>query len=69
LSLRYIFDAKAGPQDHADLMQGVEANWYEVKRNLDRLPRTSDPEKATTFTPKIQGQLKQWGADRLKERM
>ena len=44
LSLRYIFDPTADPQDHADLMQGIEANWYEVKHNLDRLPRSLDPE-------------------------
>ncbi len=57
------------PQDHADLMQGIEANWYEVKRNLDRLPRTSDPETVAALSPKMQGQLKQWAADRLKGRM
>lgn len=69
LGLRYIWDPRGDPQDHADLMQGIEAKWYEVKRNLDRLPRASDPETAPTLTPKLQGQLKRWAADRLDARM
>jgi len=69
LSLRYIFDAKADPQDHKDLVSGVESNWYEIKRNLDRLPQFCDPEVVSELTPKMQGKLKTWAAQRLKERM
>jgi len=69
LSLRYIFDDKGDPQDHKDLVDGVESNWYEVKRNLDRLPRFCDPERVPQLTPKMEGQLKNWAHDRLKERM
>jgi len=69
LSLKYIYDAKADPLDHADLMQGSDATWYDVKRNIDRLPRFSDPETIVSLTPKLEGQLKHWAAQRLKERM
>ena len=69
LSLRYIFDRKADPQDHKELVSGVKSNWYEVKRNLDRLPRFSDPETVSELTPKLEGQLKQWASKRLKDRM
>ncbi len=69
LSLRYIFDSRADPQDHKELVAGVESGWYEVKRNLDRLPSFADPESTPELTPKIEGQLKNWAAKRLKERM
>ena len=51
------------------MMLGSEATWFEVKRNLDRLPRTVDPETVATLTPKMEGQLKNWAAGRLKERI
>ena len=69
LSLRYIFDSKADPADHKDLVTGVESSWYEVKRNLDRLPKFCDPELISELTPKMQGRLKNWAAQRLKDRM
>jgi hypothetical protein len=69
LSLRYIFDSQADPQDHRELVAGVESGWYEVKRNLDRFPRFADPESTPELTSKIEGQLKNWAEKRLKERM
>ncbi len=69
LSLRYIFDPQTDPDDHKELVAGTPSSWYEVKRNLDRLPSLSDPETVSELTPKIQGQLKNWAAHRLKQRM
>ena len=69
LSLRYIFDEHADPQDHKELVSGLETSWYEIKRNLDRLPRFSDPETLSQLTPKIEGQLKTWALKRLRERL
>jgi len=67
--LKYIYDGEADPKDHADLMLGSDATWFEVKRNLDRLPRPVDPETVATLTPIMEGQLKNWAAERLKQRM
>jgi hypothetical protein len=67
--LKYIYDGNADPKDHADLMLGNEATWFEVKRNLDRLPRTVDPETVISLTSKMEGQLKNWGILRLRSRM
>jgi hypothetical protein len=69
LGLKYIYDGNADPKDHADLMLGNEATWFEVKRNLDRLPRTVDPETVISLTSKMEGQLKNWGILRLRSRM
>ncbi len=69
LSLRYIFDSKTDPEDHQHLVAGVDASWYEIRRNLDRLPGFCDPEVVSQLTPKIQGKLKNWAAQRLKNRM
>lgn len=69
LSLRYIFDSKADPEDHEHLVAGVKSGWYEIKRNLDRLPKFCDPEVVSELKPKMQGQLKTWAFQRLKDRM
>jgi hypothetical protein len=69
LTFRYIFDPVADPQDHAELMTGVEANWYDVRRNMDRLPDFVNPEKVGTFTPKLRGRLANWLESRLNERL
>jgi len=69
LSLRYIFDSKADPEDHEHLVAGVKSSWYEIKRNLDRLPRFCDPEVVSELKLKMQGQLKTWAAQRLKARL
>jgi hypothetical protein len=69
LSFRYIFDGTADPADHAELMAGVEAGSYEVKRNMDRLPDFADPERLGAMSDKIKGRLGQWLQKRLEERM
>ena len=68
LSFRYIFDGDADPTDHAELMVGTPATWYEVRRNMDRLPAFADPEKTTDMTLKMQGGLGQWLDARMAER-
>ena len=70
LSLRYIFDPAGDPQDHAELMTGVNATWYEVRRNIDRLPDFVNPEKhPADFSPPIRARLARWLEDRLKNRL
>ena len=69
LSLRYIFNSKADPEDHEHLVAGVKSSWYEIKRNLDRLPKFCDPEVVSELKPKMQGQLKMWASQRLSDRM
>jgi hypothetical protein len=69
LSFRYIFDATADPRDHAELMVGVEAGWYEVGRNLDRLPEFANPEKTKGLSEIARGRLEHWLRKRLEERL
>ena len=70
LSLRYIFDPAEDPEDHAELMTGVNATWYEVRRNIDRLPDFVNPEKnPVDFSPPIRARLARWLEERLKDRL
>jgi hypothetical protein len=69
LTFRYIFDPTADAQEHAELMTGLDATWYEAKRNMDRLPDYADPETEPTFSEKTRGRLAQWLEHRLKERL
>jgi hypothetical protein len=69
LTFRYIFDPAADAQDHTELMTGVESSWYDVRRNMDRLPDFVNPEKSGTFTPKLRGRLAHWLESRLNERL
>ena len=70
LSLRYIFDPAGDPQDHAELMTGVNATWYEVRRNIDRLPDFVNPEKnPADFSDSIRARLARWLEERLKDRL
>jgi hypothetical protein len=70
LTLRYIFDPKASPSEHAELTTGVQVDgWYEVKRSMDRLPPFADAEKTTTLSDSVRGRLKQWVEKRLSERL
>ena len=69
LSLRYIFDPTVDPQDHAELMTGVSASWYDVRRNLDRLPDFVNPEKKSDFSEPVRARLARWLEERLKDRL
>jgi len=69
LSFQYIYDPVGDPQDHKELMTGMEATAYEVKRNMDRLPDFLDPEKQLTFSGKLTGRVERWLASRLAERL
>ena len=69
LTFRYIYDPSADPQEHGELITGIEANWYDVKRNMDRLPDFADPEKSSSFSPAIRGRLAKWLDQRLKDRL
>jgi hypothetical protein len=69
LSFRYIFDPVADPRDHAELMVGVEAGWYEVGRNMDRLPAFANPERTTGLSEIARGRLEDWLRKRLAERL
>jgi hypothetical protein len=69
LSLQYIYDPAGDPDDHKELMMGSETTWYDVKRNLDRLPDFVDPEKTTLLTGPQRGRLVRWLEGRLKERL
>jgi hypothetical protein len=69
LTFRYVFDPTADTQEHAELMTGLDATWYEAKRNMDRLPDYADPETEATLSEKTRGRLAQWLEQRLKERL
>jgi hypothetical protein len=69
LSLQYIYDSVGDPIDHKELMTGTEATWYDVKRNLDRLPEFVDPEKTALLTGAQRGRLVRWLEGRFKERL
>jgi hypothetical protein len=69
LSLRYIYDSRPDPDEHAELMTGVKASWYDVRRNMDRLPDFANPESKEELTIKTRARLAQWLLARLKSRL
>lgn len=69
LTLRYIYDPGADVQEHAELMTGLEATWYDVQRNIDRLPDFVDPERISNFSGAVRGRLAKWLDQRLKNRL
>ncbi|MEK6405969.1 MAG: hypothetical protein AABN34_03285 [Acidobacteriota bacterium] len=69
LTFRYIFDPEEEPVDHAELMTGVNATWYDVRRNMDRLPDFVNPEKKLDFSAVARGRLANWLEGRLNERL
>jgi len=69
LSLRYLWNAAAEPQDHADLMVGVPASPYDVTTSLQRLPGFVNPEDPAAFSPPLRGQLAHWLERRLRQRI
>lgn len=68
LSFRYIFDPETDPEGHAELMAGTPAKWYDVKRNIDRLPDFADPEKRSTLDRQARGRLAGWLEERIRQR-
>jgi hypothetical protein len=68
LGLRYIFDPSADPQGHAELMAGIPVSWYEVKRDMDRLPDFVDPERTSILDRSLRGRLVEWLEKRIKQR-
>jgi hypothetical protein len=68
LSLRYIFDPVADPEGHADLMMGTPATWYDVRRNMDRLPDFVHPERTNDLPRQVRGRVVAWLEDRIKQR-
>jgi hypothetical protein len=68
LSLRYIFDPTADPKSHAELMAGIPVSWYEVKRDIDRLPDFADPERISTLDRRTRGRLATWLEQRIRQR-
>lgn len=69
LTFRYIYDGAADPQDHAELMTGVEASMYEARKNMDRVPDFARPDKTGKLTEKQRGQLAQWLEQNLRARL
>lgn len=69
LSFQYIYDPVGDPDDHGELMVGTETAWYDVRRNMDRLPDFVDPEKTGALTDAQRGRLVRWLEGRLKDRL
>jgi hypothetical protein len=69
LTFRYIYDSNADPKEHKELMTGVEAKWYEVKRDLDRLPSFVDPEKTTGYPLPLRARLAKWLEQQRRKRI
>ncbi len=68
LSFRYIFDSTVDPEGHAELMAGAPAKWYDVRRNLERIPEFADPEKTSMADRKLRGRLARWLEERIDAR-
>ena len=68
LSLQYIYDPAADPKGHAELMVGIPVTWYDVKRDMDRLPDFVDPERTAKLDRSTRGRLVGWLEDRILQR-
>ena len=68
LSFRYIFDPSTDPDGHAELMAGVPTKWYDVRRNMDRIPEFADPERVPVIDRQLRGRLASWLEDRIRSR-
>lgn len=69
LTLRYIYDEAADPEEHAELMTGLPATIYEAKRDMDRLPDFADPQRSVDFDLKSRARLADWLEKRLRDRL
>lgn len=68
LDLQYIYESQSDPESHAELMTGKPASWYEIRRNMDRLPDFANPEKPHASLTKVFGRLGDWLDERLRSR-
>jgi hypothetical protein len=68
LSLQYIYDPSADPKGHAELMAGIPVTWYDVKRDMDRLPDFVDPERTLKLDRSTRGRLVGWLEGRIRSR-
>ena len=68
LGLQYIFDPSADPEGHAELMAGIPTKWYDVRRNMDRIPEFADPERVPVLDRQMRGRLATWLEDRIRSR-
>ena len=68
LSFRYIFDPVADSEGHAELMAGTPAKWYDVGRNMDRLPDFVNPETTSLSDSRLRGRLTTWLEERIRKR-
>lgn len=48
-------------------MTGVEANWYDVRRNMDLLPDFVNPETTSGYPEPLRARLAKWLDDRRTE--
>ena len=69
LTFRYIYDKAVDPQEHRELMVGVDATWYDVRRNMDRLPDFASPENGNPLNEKTRAVLAGWLEKRLAQRL
>jgi hypothetical protein len=69
LSLQYIYDPIADPKGHTELMAGIPVTWYDVKRDMDRLPYFVDPERTSKLDRSTRGRLAGWLEDRIRSRV
>jgi hypothetical protein len=68
LSFRYIFDPVADVEGHAELMAGTPAKWYDVDRNMGRLPDFVNPETTSVSDRRLRGRLSTRLEERIRQR-
>lgn len=69
LTFRYIYDEAADPEEHRELMSGLDASWYDVKRNTDRLPDFANPERHPDLSDVARARLARWLEQNLQSRL
>jgi len=69
LTFRYIYDSDIDAKEHRELMTGVDAKWYEVNRDLDRLPSFVDPQKHSGYSLSLRARLAKWLQERRRQRI
>jgi len=69
LTLRYIYDPVADPEEHAELMTGVKADPYEVRQSMNNLPLEFRPETRDDLPKWLRAKLAAWLENRIKMRV